>query len=191
MNRRRWYADAKELPQLVARLDEDERARFLYTHHLGRVFATIAIFEHTLVWALLGTTKIKVGQVAGATTAAQRHLAKRDLLKSYTLGNLIRALSSNGAAAADIAYLKFVQRNRDHFIHRFFDDAMWPGETDSRLIEPLLRRLSYLEIVVGRAADRIWTIIARNGYVKLVDLGAAGQLVIHPWEEELSPEASD
>ena len=191
MSRTRRYTDVYELPSLIGRLGEDERARFLYTQHLGRVFTTVAIFEHTLVWALLSANKIRLGADSEAATPARRHLAKHDLLKSYTLGNLIRVLSRHGAAEADIAYLKFVQRNRDYFIHRLFGETPWPGEVDTNLVHVLVRRMMYLEIIFGRAADRIWEIIARNGYATLVDLGEEGQLLVNDWEQELAADGGD
>jgi hypothetical protein len=84
-----------DFAEQVAHLDDDECARVLYVNHIGRVFATLAIFEHTLVWALLGVDRIKVGENRAATTAATRHLAKRDILRSLTLGNLIAVLSKH------------------------------------------------------------------------------------------------
>jgi hypothetical protein len=183
MRRRRPAAvQSRNLAHQVAEMDEDECARFLYVSHIGRVFTTIANFEHALVWALLGTNQIRVGNEVNQSTPAHRHVTKHEILKSYTLGNLIKILENHRADDRDIAYLRFVQRNRDYFIHRFFGDALWPGEADARFVEPIIRRLLYLEIIFGRATDRIWKIIARNGYAELIDLGDAGQLIVHPWD---------
>ena len=111
-------------------------------------------------------------------------LEKLQHLKSKTLGNIIQVLVKNNADENDISYLKFLQNKRDFFIHRFFGEYPWPGDVGQYDIEIICRKLRYLELIFGRAADRVWDIIGQNGYAEIVDLGSNGRLLINHFDEE-------
>ena len=93
-------------------------------------------------------------------------------------------LVENNADGVDIDYLKFLQKKRDFFIHRFFSTYPWPGDVGQYDVDIMCRKLKYLEIIFGRAAERIWNIIGHNGYAEIVDLGLAGKLLVNNFDAD-------
>jgi hypothetical protein len=171
-----------ELQNQLESLSDLGFAREIYVLHLGRVFTTIAIFEHTLMQALQMPRKIMLKEELLHDNAADKMLAKRRALMSYTLGNLIRVLENHGANIDDVNYLKFIKNKRDFFIHKFFGTWPWPGDIEHEgHFDHMVRKLKYLEIIFGRAADRIWKILDGNGYIEFVDLGNDGHLIRNEW----------
>jgi hypothetical protein len=173
----------EEFSSYLLSLPKAEFDPFLYVHALGATFATIAIFEHTLIQALWIARGIKIDETDGIqTSAVEKMIEKREYLYSKTLGNVIRVLVKNDARDIDIAYLKFLQSKRDFFIHRFFANYPWPGDIGRYDLRLIWRKLRYLEIIFGRAADRVWDIIGRNGYADIVDLGPSGRLMVNHFD---------
>lgn len=163
-------------------LSDLEFSRELYVLHLGGVFTTLAIFEQTLIQSLQMPNAIKVNPGVDDGNASSIFLKKRELLLGHTLGNLIKVLEKNGTEYKDISYLKFVKEKRDFFVHRFFSELPWPGDLNHAYeFDMIARTLKYLEIIFGRATDRIPKILASNGFVELVDLGENGYLMVNEW----------
>ena len=169
----------------MAALPDTAFEQFLFVHAIGGTFTTIAIFEHTLINALWAARGIKIDAVDRvATSPANKIMEKRDYLQSKTLGNIINVLVENNADGVDIDYLKFLQKKRDFFIHRFFSTYPWPGDVGQYDVDIMCRKLKYLEIIFGRAAERIWNIIGHNGYAEIVDLGLAGKLLVNNFDAD-------
>lgn len=158
-------------------------ARSKYINHIGAVFCTLALFEHTLVSALQMTRKIKLSVGNSDASAAERIIEKRRVLMGFTLGKLIKTLADHDASQSDLDYLRFVQRHRDYFVHRFFYDWPWPGELEGHALESMCRKLRFLEVVFHRATHRIWKILANSDFVGIVDLGEDGLLLFNDWSE--------
>jgi hypothetical protein len=93
-----------------------------------------------------------------------------------TLGSLIKILQKNAIDVDDIAYLKWVQDKRDHFIHRLFYEGAWPGDLNASECRVMTRRLLAIQIWLSRAERRIWYIFQRAGLVE-VDIVSDGLLI--------------
>lgn len=141
--------------------------------------------EHTLTTAMLMCDKISVGRALQDDMAAwERLLAKQNTLQDSTLGSLISILDRHNISKRDVAYLKWIKRKRDHFVHRQFHDGSWPGDLHLDDCRYVTRRLVAVQIWLSRANRQIWKIFQRAGFVDIEDLGEDGQLIANKgiWE---------
>jgi hypothetical protein len=130
-----------------------------------------------LVSAMHMCDRVKLAKALGSDKDRwERSLAKRALLQGSTLGSLIKILERHDVGQADIAYLKWIKDKRDHFIHRWFHEAAWPGEMDEEGCRFMSRRLLAIQLWLSSAERNIWSIFERAGFVELDHL-ADGSLL--------------
>lgn len=166
--------------KLISKMSDLEVARYHYSQQIGSTFIHLALMEDSIIHSLSFSTAIKFGPSATGLSRAKQHLKKYDALRAATLGNLLKALQPHPVSEADMNYLRWIKRQRDFFIHRFFEDNPWPGDLrhpDEASI--FIRRLLYLERTFERASGRIWAILERAKIVSSQRVGE-GFLVMNP-----------
>lgn len=154
--------------------------RIYYCYQLGSTFANLGLMESRIVTAMATCDRIKLTKVLQEDVPAWQDIVQRhSQLQSSTLGNLLAILSMHNIREVDLNYLKWVKKQRDFFVHRFFDNYAWPGDLSDSAIRKLCRRLRYLEYVFARAGRRIHKIFSRAGLVEYLDLGEDGALIMN------------
>lgn len=161
-------------------LDDVDTSRTRYCTEIGVTFVRLHVMEDAVISAMSICDRVKVANRLGEDASNwQRHLAKKATLEDSTLGSLVNILSRHDIDARDLAYLKWVKKKRDFFVHRFFRDGAWPGDLDAEDCQWMIRRLRYLQITFDRAGRRMWPILARANLMEMQDLGSAGRLMIN------------
>jgi hypothetical protein len=164
---------------LIGMSDRDFYAS-MYNLSIGETFVHLSLLEDVIIQAMTTCDRIKIkSKLEGDAEAWQILLEKRSVLQDSTLGSLISILERHEIKSADIGYLRWVKQRRDFFVHRFFHDGRWPGDIHEDDARFLIRQLLYLKVVFWRASDRIWKILASNGFMIRQDLGADGALMIN------------
>ena len=170
-----------ELRAQIGAMSDAEFARFMYCQHILATYMAIAQFEDQLVAAMLMCDRVKVRDALGPDAERwERLLARQHMLRSSTLGSLIRILERHAIPAEDIGYLKWLQTKRDYFIHRLFHDGAWPGDLHPHDARFMTRRLIAIQHWLDRGKRRIWFIFKRANLLHVKDLGAAGLLAMNP-----------
>ncbi len=176
----RHEMSASVFREFISGCGDTDAERIHYCYQLGSTFTSLALMEDTIINAMLICDRISVAKVLQADAEKwKQFLEKRKQLQDSTLGTLISILAKHGIAADDLSYLRWVKNNRDFFVHRFFHDGHWPGELAQGQVEPLRRRLLYLERIFTRAGQRIWKVFDRAGLMHRVDLGRSGSLMLN------------
>lgn len=157
-----------QLSALIAKMPNIDFARFLYCQHIASTHLAVGQFEDMLISAMLMCDRVRLEKALGADAQRwQQMLTKHRLLKDSTVGSLIKILARHDVADADIAYLKWVQDKRDHFVHRLYHDGAWPGDLDVDGCHAMIRRLMAIQLWLQRAQRQIWMIFERAGFVEL------------------------
>lgn len=176
----RHEMSASVFREFICGCGDIDAERIHYCYQLGSTFTSLALMEDTIINAMLICDRISVAKVLQADAEKwKQFLEKRKQLQDSTLGTLISILAKHGIAADDLSYLRWVKNKRDFFVHRFFHEGHWPGELGRGQVEPLRRRLLYLERIFTRAGQRVWRIFARAGLMHRVDLGRSGSLMFN------------
>jgi hypothetical protein len=136
--------------------------------------------EDTVINAMLICNKVQLSKKSdNSTTAAASFLEKQKSLQESTLGNLIKILSNFDLSKEDVAYLRWLKKRRDFFVHKYFQNGAWPGEMSIAQINSLNRTLGYLELTFHRATGKIWKILVRARLMDAVDFGRNGALLMN------------
>ncbi|MFE0017558.1 hypothetical protein ACFWXH_22140 [Mesorhizobium sp. NPDC059054] len=172
--------DRKMLRKLLVDESDLNVMRIHYCYQIGSTFIAISNLESTITSLMLMCDKIKVATVLGDDTETWRKLLeKQSNLQSSTLGSLISILAKHGIQTSNLEYLKWVKNKRDFFIHRLFHNGAWPGDLDERGADIMYRRLLYLEVIFGRASNRISKILEDAGLLAIIDFGESGSLLVN------------
>jgi len=164
----------------ISQIDDIEIARQMYLHHIGRVFVTLGIFEQTLIHAIRMPWKMELPLKGNPESRWTLFQARDEFLRDSTLGSMIKVLEKNECLDADLSYLRYVKRHRDLFVHRFFENHIWPGEiNDMFSVSASVRTLKFLEITFGRATDRLWGILVRNNFLQRQKFTDGSYLIIN------------
>ena len=157
--------------------DEDLR-RVHYCYQIGSTFTSLALFEDTIIEAMMICDRVKVGQALGSEIAVwEQMLAKQKELKDSTLGSLIRILGRHEFRIEDMQYLGWLKTKRDTFVHKHFMSNPWPGDLTSDDYRHNIRNLLALEITFKRASVKIWNIFARAGLLLTFDIDDGSKLI--------------
>lgn len=172
-----YFRDREHFVGFLEAASDDLVASTIYTSQIGRVFTVLALVEDTLVHALWICANVKVDGNARTLPDVTAFTKRRSVLKDKTFGNLINVLKVNGLSHKSVLYIQFVKRVRDQFIHRFFEDNLWPGDLNSSALLTHSRTLAAYEIIFNRANTRIWKILGTELFHEFVDLGKDGYLI--------------
>jgi hypothetical protein len=158
--------------------DDLEALQHYYILQIGQTFTAAIYLEQRIVTAMLTCDRIRLSTSLDDDVPAFLNAPKRHVkLSNSTLGNLIAILSKHGIDERDLAYLRWIKKKRDYFIHRFFIEEPWPVSLPEHGLRFYSRRLRYLELIFGRATSRIYSILARAGLIVIRDLGKDGALI--------------
>jgi hypothetical protein len=163
---------------------EDVRG-LAYEFRIGRVFSLISLAESTIIDALWMCKNVAIDGEPLAQSKPEQMMWRKSVLQDQTFGNLIRVLSQNGVSAEGLSYFRFLKRVRDRFVHRFFEDHVFPGELREWHFVSHMRDLRCLELIFWRATHRIWRILGCEKYDRVTDLGAHGLLIWNNFDEPL------
>jgi hypothetical protein len=170
----------KKIRKALAPRSNVDTWRVYYCYQMGAAFLGVGMLETTLINAMAMCDRIKIAQVLQDDAPAFLHIAERHTnLRSSTLGNLVSLLSKHGILDADLAYLKWIKKKRDYFVHQFCNDEKWPGDLSESGLRMLCRRLTYLEYIFLRASGRIYRILDRAGLMRIHDLGEDGFIAVN------------
>lgn len=177
-------ADVERLSRTLADFSREDVLGLIYEYRIGRVFSSIAVVEDAMVQALWACRNVHlVGQPEDASPV-EGIVWRRSVLQDQTFGNLIQILSRNGLSDPSLNYFRFLKRLRDRFIHRFFEDHVFPGEMREGYFTSHMRDLRCFELVFWRATNRIWHILGHEKYDRVTDLGDHGLLLWNNLEDE-------
>lgn len=181
------YVD--ELSTSLKSFSPEDVFGLVYEHQIGRVFSQISLVESTIVDALWMCKNVRLVGESNLKSATDRIVWRKSVLQDQTFGNLIQVLSRNGVSDPSLAYFRFLKRMRDRFVHRFFEDHVFPGELLAWHFVRHIRDLRCFELLFWRATDKIWRILGREKYDQVRDLGPHGVLLWNNFDE--SPDRSD
>jgi hypothetical protein len=175
-------ADLQELTEYLKNYSSEDVRGLAYEFRIGRVFSLISLAESTIVDALWMCKNVSIDGEPLAETHTGKMMWRKSVLQDQTFGNLIKVLSRNGVSESGLSYFRFLKRVRDGFVHRFFQDHVFPGELREWHFVSHMRDLRCLEIIFWRSTNRIWQILGREKYDRVTDLGAHGLLIWNNFE---------
>jgi hypothetical protein len=173
-------ANLEELAASLRDYSREDVWGFAYEFRIGRVFSLISLAESTIIDALGMCKNVTIDGEPDAESKTDRMMWRRSVLQDQTFGNLIKVLSRNSVSAEGLSYFRFLKRVRDRFVHRFFEDHVFPGEMRECHFVRHMRDLRCLELIFWRSTHRIWKILGHEKYDRVTDLGANGLLI---WNE--------
>ncbi|WP_370191501.1 hypothetical protein [Qipengyuania sp.] len=174
-----YFRDRHQFAEYLDASSDDDVAATIYTSQIGRVFTALALVEDTFVSALWMCENVKLDGKKKQLPRVREFDKRKGILKDQTFGNLISVLKSNGVSKEAISYFEFVKRMRDRFVHRFFDDNLWPGDLPAEGLLEHSRTLAVYEIIFNRANHRIWKVLGSEIFYEVVDLGDDGLLIMN------------
>ena len=158
-----------QFKDLLNGMSDLDAMRVAFCYQIGSTFTVMSLMEDDVVTYILSCdTAYRSDGVETDISAGENFLNKLKLLKAQTLGNLINILSKGGVHGDDLSYLRWLKKNRDYFVHRFFENHEFPGDMNDSDLVSRYRRLCYLEIIFSRASQRMPRILHNAGLMEVI-----------------------